>query len=76
MMADTPEAINLFGLIVLKGDLKLLKHGIKRKGYNARTLARRLPGCPRTMDLDKLIEFVEATIEEKAKNPAAQFKAV
>lgn len=31
--ATTPEAIELYGLLVLKGDLKLLKHGIGRKGY-------------------------------------------
>lgn len=76
MMADTPEAINLFGLIVLKSDLKLLKKGIGRKGYNARSLARKLPDAPKTMDLDKLIEFVESLIVEAGKNPAARFKEV
>lgn len=73
---NTPEAINLYGLIVLKGDLKLLNKGITRRGYNARTLARAIPGAPKTMDLTKLIEFVESKIEELADDPRARFERI
>lgn len=72
MMADTPEAIELYGLIVLKSDLRLLTKGIKRR-YNARVLAKQVTGL-KTNNLEKLIEAVEELIQKKGENPAARFK--
>lgn len=68
------DSVNLFGMIVLKGDLKLLSHGIKRRGYNARTLAKKLTGL-KTNDIPTLIAAVEAKIEEQSKLPTINIQA-
>jgi hypothetical protein len=75
MMFDTPEGVELFGLLVLKGDLKLLSHGIHRRGYNARTVCKKRYGV-KTNDIPTLLKLVEAEIAEKEKNPAAMPKSV
>lgn len=74
MIADTPEAVELFGLLVLKQDLKLLSHGIHRRGYNARTVCKKRYGIKHN-DIEKMLVLVEAEIEEKSKNPEARFKS-
>lgn len=61
------EEINMMGLIVLKGDLKLAKVGIKRRGYNARTLAKKVTGL-KTNDCDKLIAAVQEKIDAMAES--------
>lgn len=75
MMASTPESIELYGLLVLKMDLKLLEKGIKRRHYNARTLAKRVLNL-KTNKIPVLLEALEKLIEEKAENPAARFERV
>ena len=60
---------------MLKSDLKLLSHGITRKGYNARTLAKRVTGL-KTNKIPVLLEAVERKIEEAAKDPASRFKVL
>ncbi len=74
ILADTPESIELMGLIYLKRDLKILRSGMRLR-YSARNLAKRLTGL-KTNNLDKLIEAVEQLIQTKGENPQARFKRV
>ena len=75
VIADNPENIKLYGLLVLKMDLKLLAKGIKRRGYNARTLAKQATGL-KTNKIDVLLVAVEKLIEEQAEKPEARFKQI
>lgn len=75
--ASGPEAVELFRLITLKSALKMQSHGISlSRGANARVLTKKLPGCPRTNDFTKLLDFLEEYIQEKAKNPLARFERI
>lgn len=76
MIADTPEAIELFRLITLKSALKLQSKGISvHRGVNPRKLAKEATGL-KTNDFEKLIAAVEELIVIKGSNPAAKFKEV
>lgn len=75
--ASTPEAVNVMRLIYLKSGLKMLKKGIRlsAKVPSCRTIAKALPGCPQTNNLDVLIEFVESLIQAEATNLRAQIES-
>lgn len=75
--ASGPEAVEMFRLIVLRSGLKMQAKGITvRRGANCRVLTKKLPGCPRTNNFGKLLDFLDEYIEEKAKNPLARFERI
>lgn len=71
-IAETPEAINLFGLIALKGSLRLQSKGITFRHINPRQTVRRLTGL-KTNDYEKLRTGLQALIDKAAENPEARF---
>ena len=73
-VADTPESIELMGLLYLVRDLKIGKAGIGLR-YSPRKLAKRMTGL-KTNDYDKLLAGVEELIQEKRQNPASRFKRI
>lgn len=76
-IAYNPQSIRLMGLITLKSQLKLqMRTGMRMKAYNPRAYTRTLPGCPKTMDFEKLIAFVEGLIEAQAEDPRARFERI
>lgn len=59
----TGDSIGIHQLIVTRAALKLEKLGMKHSRGSVRALVRKMDGCPKTNDFDKLITFLTERIE-------------
>lgn len=58
----TGDSIMTARLITMRAALKLEQKGLKHSRGSVRALVRKMDGCPKTMDFDKLIAFLTERI--------------
>jgi hypothetical protein len=59
IVADTPEKIQAFGLLALKGALKMESIGMKRRGESAFSQAKRITGLKARTAVELLPLYVQ-----------------
>ena len=64
IVADTPEAIEAFTWIALRGALRLENLGMKRRGPSARKIAAQRLGVSARTSIPDMIELVSRKIAE------------
>lgn len=62
----TGEHVAIARLITIRSALRLeQKTGMKHSRGSVRNLVRKMDGCPKTMNIDKLCDFLTERIESK-----------